>query len=172
MISAPEILTALGAAASVFLCSAGSALASIPAGVYAVKSSGYTSFAPIVISGVLAIYGLIVALLLSSKLGDAMDAGSGYKNITAGMCVGLACLSSGIGIGRFLEKTLKDAEYVPAVSTATNSVSVPLLEGNADTATASPKTVLAAPSIRFLMVLTYLEAIGLYGLIVALVLLW
>jgi V-type H+-transporting ATPase 16kDa proteolipid subunit len=171
MISAPEILTALGAAASVFLCSAGSALASIPAGVYAVKSTGYTSFAPIVISGVLAIYGLIVALLLSSKLGDAMDAGSGYKNITAGLCVGLACLSSGIGIGRFLDKSLKDAEYVvPVVSTATNSVTVPLMEGNADAA--SPKTVLAAPSIRFLMVLTYLEAIGLYGLIVALVLLW
>jgi V-type H+-transporting ATPase 16kDa proteolipid subunit len=171
MISTPEILTALGAAASVFLCSAGSALASIPAGVYAVKSTGYTSFAPIVISGVLAIYGLIVALLLSSKLGDAMDAGSGYKNITAGMCVGLACLSSGIGIGRFLDKSLKDAEFVPAVSTATSTATVPLMEGNADAA-ASPKTVLAAPSIRCLMVLTYLEAIGLYGLIVALVLLW
>ena len=91
MVSA-ELLTGLGAAASIFFCSAGAAVASAPAGVFALRSTTLRAFAPIVISGVLAIYGIIVAVILAGQLSNSktMAESDGYKQLAAGLSVGLA----------------------------------------------------------------------------------
>lgn len=174
-----ELWTGLGAAAAMLFTSAGAAVASVPAGRYVTRCShpySYLSFAPIVIAGVLAIYGIIVAALLAVKLHEVsaaggtggMDAVAGYKNLAAGLCVGLACLASGMGMARFLEVSMVDTEVLVVSGTPEAGERVPLLNGT----TSSGVKMIAPPTIRFLMVLTYLEAIGLYGLIVALVLVW
>ena len=112
----PQLLTGLGCAASMFLCAAGSAYASSYSGVYAVRSSDLKGFAPIVISGVLAIYGIIVSVILASKLGslsassNIMTQGEGYRNLSAGLSVGFACLASGIGMAFFI-KELNQQEH-------------------------------------------------------------
>lgn len=156
----PELLTGLGAALSIFLTSVGAAVASVPAAKYALRSSGVLSFAPIIISGVLAVYGIIVSVLLAFKMQGtaADDAVSGYKNISAGLSVGLACLASGMGMARFLDQSVVEQDA------SGGTQEEPLIRGRVAT------KMLATPSIRFLMVMTFLEAIGLYGLIVALVL--
>jgi ATP synthase proteolipid subunit len=100
MVSA-ELLTGLGAAASIFFCSTGAAVASAPAGVFALRSSTYKAFIPIVIAGVLAIYGIIVAVILAGNLkqnGSSMTESDGYKQLAAGLSVGLGCLASGLGM--------------------------------------------------------------------------
>ena len=158
----PELLTGLGAAISIFLTSAGSAVASVPAAKYVVRSNGgVLSFAPIIISGVLAIYGIIVSVLLAYKMKGSTDVVSGYKNISAGLSVGLACLASGFGMARFLEDSI--ATSVVEQETTAGSETEPLMSRGRFATT----KMLAEPSIRFLMVMTFLEAIGLYGLIVA-----
>merc|ERR1711937_1078715 len=61
------------------------------------------SIIPIIMAGVLGIYGLIVAVLLTSSItGDAPYAYasySGYSALSAGLCCGMAGLSAGIAIG-------------------------------------------------------------------------
>jgi len=161
MASEPQLMTGLGAAAAMFFSALGSALASVQGGKYAMRSTGVLSFAPIVISGVLAIYGIIVAVLLSGKM-DGAESSNGYRNFSAGLSVGLACLASGLGMAGFLEDSL--------TGTVTNSVAdddairTPLVRNNTNNTT----RMIEQPSIRFLMCLVFLEAIGLYGLIVAL----
>lgn len=96
-----DFLTALGAAIAIFLSSAGASLGSIPAGVFALRANrtwGWKSFIPIVIAGVLAIYGLIIAVILCGNV----DQTEGYKHLCAGLAVGSACLASGLGIGKFI----------------------------------------------------------------------
>merc|ERR1711968_112485 len=61
------------------------------------------SIIPIIMAGVLGIYGLIVAVLLTSSItGDApysYASYSGYSALAAGLCCGMAGLSAGIAIG-------------------------------------------------------------------------
>merc|ERR1711990_560228 len=61
------------------------------------------SIIPIIMAGVLGIYGLIVAVLLTSSItGDApysYASYSGYSALSAGLCCGMAGLSAGIAIG-------------------------------------------------------------------------
>ena len=97
MVSA-ELLTGLGAASSIFFCSVGAAVASAPAGVFALRSSTWRAFVPIVIAGVLAVYGIIVAVILAGKWKADMTESDGYKQLAAGLSVGLACLGSGLGM--------------------------------------------------------------------------
>merc|ERR1712178_272766 len=60
------------------------------------------SIIPVVMAGVLGIYGLIVAVLLASGIkADAYgySSYSGYSALAAGLCCGMAGLSAGIAIG-------------------------------------------------------------------------
>lgn len=163
MASNPELLTGLGAAASVFLSSAGSVYASIHGGVFALKSPfGYIGFCPIIIGGVLSIYGLIVAVLLGGKMGSSLADSDGYRNLSAGLSVGLACLCSGVGIGKFIQASM--APHVEPGQEA-DQATRPLLGGAVAQVASFPKSI-----VRILLCLVFLEAIGLYGLIVALIL--
>ena len=184
----PQLLTGLGCAASMFLCAAGSAYASSYSGVYAVRSSDIKGFAPIVISGVLAIYGIIVSVILAYKLNNLsadsiMTQGEGYRNLSAGLSVGFACLASGVGMAFFI-KELNQQEHHhhnPAWSALPAAYGSPETEsllpgqprevttGNGASAGAAVVTR-PTPPVNFVylcLCLTFLEAIGLYGLIVA-----
>jgi len=161
-----ELMTGLGAAASMFLTALGSALASVQAGKFAMRSTGggVLSFAPIMSSGVLAIYGIIVSVLLGGKIGEVDQAG-GYKNFAAGISVGLTCLASGLGMAGFIEDSLHpmDGRTITQGLNSSSEATEPLVRNN----NTAPRPY---PTSRFLMCMIFLEAIGFYGLIVALVL--
>merc|ERR1711934_1036045 len=61
------------------------------------------SIIPVVMAGVLGIYGLIVAMLLASGIkaegAYSYSSYSGFSALSAGLCCGLAGLSAGIAIG-------------------------------------------------------------------------
>merc|ERR1711990_201583 len=100
------------------------------------------SIIPIIMAGVLGIYGLIVAVLLGSGISGDNAYGyasySGYSALAAGLCCGMAGLSAAIGI-------VGDAG----------------VRANAR----QPKLF-----VGVILILIFAEALGLYGLIVALIL--
>lgn len=54
---------------------------------------------PVVMAGIIAIYGLVVSVLISSDLQSPMPLYSGFIQLGAGLSVGLAGLSAGFAIG-------------------------------------------------------------------------
>ena len=78
----------------------------------------------------------------------------GYKYLSAGLSVGLACFTSGCGMALYLKKLNEDGYFFVSrgKSEPANSVG------------ASKK----GDFVTFILCLIFLEAIGLYGLIVAL----
>ena len=57
---------------------------------------------PVVMAGVLGIYGLITAVIINGHMNDAPDkysAYSGYAHLGAGLTVGLSSLAAGLAIG-------------------------------------------------------------------------
>merc|ERR1711869_110552 len=102
------------------------------------------SIIPVVMAGVLGIYGLIVAVLLGASI-DGKDPYnvslySGYSALAAGLCCGMAGLSAGIAIG-----------IVGDAGVRANARQPKLFVG-------------------VILILIFAEALGLYGLIVALIL--
>jgi V-type H+-transporting ATPase proteolipid subunit len=166
----PELMTGLGAAASTFLTAAGACYASVHAGVFALRASVpcWVAFSPIIISGVLAIYGIIISVILSAKFNNdetGLTETDGYRYFAAGLSVGLACLASGLGMGKFLEKhTITSSRRV---ASSDGDQTEPLLSTTEDAPNCTYH-VSGHNMWSFLMVLVFLEAIGLYGLIVAL----
>ena len=158
----PELLTGLGAAISIFLSSTGAAVSSAHAGVFAMRGSSMKDFLPIVIAGVLAIYGIIVGVLLVGKFNSEITTAQGYRNLSAGLSVGLACWASGYGMSLFI-KDLNEGGKPKARTGYGGGENEPLLRnGNGEIPVSHPSFV------KLFMCLTFLEAIGLYGLIVAL----
>jgi len=102
------------------------------------------SIIPIIMAGVLGIYGLIVAVLLGSGISGDEPYGyasfSGYAALSAGLCCGMAGLSAGIAIG-----------IVGDAGVRANARQPKLFVG-------------------VILILIFAEALGLYGLIVALIL--
>eukprot|EP00534_Pseudo-nitzschia_fraudulenta_P001644 CAMPEP_0201116508 /NCGR_PEP_ID=MMETSP0850-20130426/765_1 /ASSEMBLY_ACC=CAM_ASM_000622 /TAXON_ID=183588 /ORGANISM="Pseudo-nitzschia fraudulenta, Strain WWA7" /LENGTH=197 /DNA_ID=CAMNT_0047380601 /DNA_START=115 /DNA_END=708 /DNA_ORIENTATION=+ len=183
-LSDPRFLTGMGCALSIFLSAAGSAVASAHAGIYAIKRADnryLPALVPIIVAGVLAIYGSIVSYLLMRKLeqanGDGITEIEGFRFLAAGLSVGLATLSSGWGMAIYLKQLNGQGILVApsATSDATSGASEasPLLGSSA---TPPPEgDVLAALDVygetaftKTVLSLIYLEAIGLYGLVVAL----
>merc|ERR1711959_622314 len=102
------------------------------------------SIIPIIMAGVLGIYGLIVAVLLGSGISGDKPYGyasySCYSALAAGLCCGMAGLSAGIAIG-----------IVGDAGVRANARQPKLFVG-------------------VILILIFAEALGLYGLIVALIL--
>merc|ERR1711965_744297 len=102
------------------------------------------SIIPIIMAGVLGIYGLIVAVLLGSGISGDKAYGyasySGYSALAAGLCCGMAGLSAGIAIG-----------IVGDAGVRANARQPKLFVG-------------------VILILIFAEALGLYGLIVAFIL--
>merc|ERR1711881_492434 len=102
------------------------------------------SIIPVVMAGVLGIYGLIVAVLLASGIkadgAYSYSSHSGFSALSAGLCCGLAGLSAGIAIS-----------IVGDAGVRANARQPKLFVG-------------------IILILIFAEALGLYGLIVALIL--
>ena len=160
----PSLMTGLGAALAVALSTAGSAIASASSAAYAVRSKeGIRSFVPVIISGVLGIYGLIIVILLTGKLESSLDTTQGYRHLAAGLAVGLPCLASGFGMSTFMSH----CSY-PAIAGPTTEPSSTFESSSEPFLTQRVSGSVAPMSIRAMMMLCFLEALGLYGLVAAL----
>ena len=97
-------------------------------------------FIPIIIAGVLAIYGLIYSVIvLQAVTAPDYSSNSGYAQFVGGMTLGLCCLASGISVGVVGKQGI--------LSISQNKTSV----------------------TKVILNLIYCEALGLYGLIFALI---
>ncbi|CAE8593795.1 unnamed protein product, partial [Polarella glacialis] len=98
------------------------------------------SIIPVVMAGVLGIYGLITAVIINGKIhAPTYSAYAGYAHLAAGLTVGLSSLAAGMAIG-----VVGDAG----------------VRANAQ----QPKLF-----VGMILILIFAEALGLYGLIVGLV---
>ena len=97
---------------------------------------------PVIMAGILGIYGLIVAVILGQKLGDTQEYTEykGYKHLGSGMTCGLTSLAAGIAIGVGGEAGVRALGQQDKVF------------------------------VGMMLILIFAEALGLYGLIVALIL--
>src|SRR6266576_1474410 len=58
----------------------------------------FISIVPIIMAGILGIYGLIVSVILVSKI-NTYTYYQGYKHLSSGLCCGLSSLAAGLAIG-------------------------------------------------------------------------
>jgi F0F1-type ATP synthase membrane subunit c/vacuolar-type H+-ATPase subunit K len=197
----PSILAGLGIAFAVGMSASGSATASTFAVLYLYsggdsndKEQMYYAMCPIVISGVLAIYGLIVGIIAGQAMNEAKESlsiGEGGRIFAAGLAVGLSCLASGDGLASILANywysnggcgdegnTIRCSKVDDPKEEALlgdPKEKAPLIDCSRNNQRHAMKRRLVgdAPkmNLRFIMSLVFLEAIGLYGLIVALIIL-
>lgn len=138
----------MGVSAALIFANLGAAYGTAKSGV-GISSMGVIkpelimrSIIPVVMAGVLGIYGLIVAVILQQKVSD----GSGYKyydgfkHLASGLCCGLSALAAGMAIG-----------IVGDAGVRANAQQEKIFVG-------------------MILILIFAEALGLYGLIVALIL--
>ena len=59
----------------------------------------FKSIIPVVMAGILGIYGLIVGMILSNGINSGIKFIEGYKILGAGLCCGLSSLAAGLAIG-------------------------------------------------------------------------
>jgi len=99
------------------------------------------SIIPVVMAGVLGIYGLIVAVILVQNISESSYTDyKGYKHLASGLCCGLSSLAAGMAIG-----------IVGDAGVRANAQQSKIFVG-------------------MILILIFAEALGLYGLIVALIL--
>jgi len=145
-----SLLGALGASLSLVLSTIGAAFSTVKASQFtaalpedATVKEIATSFLGTFFSGVLAIYGLIIAVLIAPMLdGVENDSALGHRLFAAGLINGGSCMISGICLGQMLQ-----------------------VFANAEATGKGRKNLVA-----FIFMMIFMEAFGLYGLISALVL--
>ena len=99
------------------------------------------SVIPVIMAGILGIYGLIVAVILKQNIKPAeYSIFSGWKHFASGLCCGLSSLGAGIAIG---------------------------VAGDAGVRALGQQDRIF---VGMMLILIFSEAIGLYGLIVSLIL--
>ncbi|CAE8627053.1 unnamed protein product [Polarella glacialis] len=98
------------------------------------------SIIPVVMAGVLGIYGLITAVIINGKMDAATySAYSGYAHLGAGLTVGMSSLAAGLAIGIVGDAGVRANAQQPRLF------------------------------VGMILILIFAEALGLYGLIVGLV---
>lgn len=105
---------------------------------------------PIIMAGILGIYGLIVAVLLNLQIGKGASAGGdkglkvqdGYKYLAAGLCCGLSSLASGLAIGVAGDAGVRAYAQTDGIF------------------------------VGMIILLIFAEAIGLYGMIISIILMY
>lgn len=99
---------------------------------------------PVIMAGILSIYGLISSLMINSRVGSFADTGLplyvAYSHFAAGMCTGLTALAAGLAIGVAGDASVKAVAKQPTLF------------------------------VVMLIIMIFSEALALYGLIVALIL--
>ena len=101
----------------------------------------FKSIVPSIMAGILGIYGLIVSVILVSKINNTTYTYYlGYKHLSSGLCCGLSSLAAGLAIG---------------------------IVGDAGVrANAQQEAIF----VGMILILIFAEALGLYGLIIAIIL--
>merc|ERR1719336_356052 len=98
------------------------------------------SIIPVVMAGVLGIYGLITAVIINGKMeADTYSSYSGYAHLAAGLTVGMSSLAAGLAIGIVGDAGVRANAQQPRLF------------------------------VGIILILIFAEALGLYGLIVGLV---
>jgi F0F1-type ATP synthase membrane subunit c/vacuolar-type H+-ATPase subunit K len=193
----PSILAGLGVGFAVGMSASGTALATQAAAPYFISHSYHNNkeqmilaTAPIVIAGVLAIYGMIIGVMISQGMNGSVSLTilDGGRFMAAGCSVGFACQSSGNAMNNYLRDYWDSNVGAKRKEPQPEEQKEPLLlEGEVDNDNhrmshqqhkylSKHRHLLllgAAPELnmRFVLSLVFMEAIGLYGLIVALVVL-
>jgi V-type H+-transporting ATPase proteolipid subunit len=98
------------------------------------------SIIPVVMAGIIAIYGLVVAALIASALKPEMSLFAGFAHLGAGLSVGLSGLAAGFAIGIVGDAGVRGTAQQPRLF------------------------------VGMILILIFAEVLGLYGLIVALIL--
>merc|ERR1711974_146635 len=57
------------------------------------------SIIPVIMAGILGIYGLIVSVITVTKIGSTYTAKEGYAHLASGLCCGFSSLAAGLAIG-------------------------------------------------------------------------
>jgi V-type H+-transporting ATPase proteolipid subunit len=137
----------LGAALALGLGNAGAAYGTAKAGVAAAHlgmaqpSRATRGIVPVVMAGILAIYGLIVAVIITNNIkSEGYTLFAGFLHLGAGLSAGMASLAAGYAIGVI-------GDYCCFAYTKTDKIFVPMI-----------------------LMLIFAEALGLFGLITALLL--
>ena len=137
----------MGCASALVFANLGSAYGTAKAGV-GVMSMGVMNpgmvirnIVPVVMAGILGIYGLIVAVILKGAIPETgLTAAKGYQYLASGLCCGLSGLGAGMAIG---------------------------IVGDAAVRAVGQQDKLF---VGMLLILIFAEALALYGLIVAIIL--
>ncbi|RKP00348.1 hypothetical protein CXG81DRAFT_13345 [Caulochytrium protostelioides] len=94
---------------------------------------------PVVMAGIIGIYGLVVAVLISGGLAKEMTLFTGFIQLGAGLSVGLSGLAAGFAIGVVGDAGVRGSAQQPRLY------------------------------VGMILILIFAEVLGLYGLIVALI---
>ena len=138
----------MGVASAISLANLGAAYGTAKAGV-GICSMGVLkpekiikAIIPVIMAGILGIYGLIVAVILVGKVNDhdAYNYDRGFAHLAAGLCCGISSWAAGIAIG---------------------------IAGDAGARALGQQDKVF---VGMMLILIFAEAPGLYGLIVALIL--
>ena len=103
-ISYPKFCAYLGCASALVFSNAGAAYGTAKSSI-AIANLGvvdpnkiFRALIPIIMAGILGIYGLIVGVLMAAKA-DKCEMKEGYAYLGAGLACGLSSLASGLAIG-------------------------------------------------------------------------
>ncbi len=97
------------------------------------------STVPVIMSGILAVYGVVVSVLISGKMEQNMPLSNAFIQLGAGLAVGLSGLAAGFAIGIVGDAGVRGSAQQPRLF------------------------------VGMVLILIFAEVLGLYGLIVALI---
>uniref|UniRef100_A0AAZ3PJD7 V-type proton ATPase proteolipid subunit n=1 Tax=Oncorhynchus tshawytscha TaxID=74940 RepID=A0AAZ3PJD7_ONCTS len=98
------------------------------------------SIIPVVMAGIIAIYGLVVAVLIANNISEKVTLYKSFLHLGAGLSVGLSGLAAGFAIGIVGDAGVRGTAQQPRLF------------------------------VGMILILIFAEVLGLYGLIVALIL--
>ncbi|EDV97119.1 V-type proton ATPase 16 kDa proteolipid subunit [Drosophila grimshawi] len=133
----------LGAASAIIFSSFGAAYGTAMSGIgiatmaVARPELIMKAIIPVVMAGIIAIYGLVVAVLIAGSIDELYTIQKGLLQLGAGLAVGLAGLSSGLAIGITGDACVRATAQQPRLF------------------------------VGMILILIFAEVLGLYGLIVA-----
>jgi len=143
--TSPFFFAYMGVASALVFANLGAAYGTAKSGV-GISSLGvidsskiFKALIPIIFSGILGIYGIIVAVLLNGTIKPDTTAQTGYKLLAAGFCCGLSSLAAGLAIGVAGDAGVRAYAQQDGVF------------------------------VGMILILIFAEAIGLFGLIVAII---
>ena len=141
----PYFFAYMGIAAALVFCNLGASYGTAKAGVGIASLSViqptrvFRGLIPIVMAGILGIYGVIIAVVVIAKVKQGVDAQAGYKYLGAGLTCGLSALAAGLAIGVAGDAGVRAYAQTDGIF------------------------------VGMILILIFAEAIGLYGLIVAII---